>query len=438
MKHSEELILSAAQKHAKQQITQKEARCLIFRIKVAANLLCIDKLGKFPMKELVHQCHAVISNYESILFSETKDSRQNNLDASEAIRSLHRREHVKIVYDPDGSLMDQAQRKELGLPEDDDFSVEEKEAIEMDTPILGSKAKSMGLPFSHLQGAATSPNVNKDTEMDEEKSQIFQKRDRLFQLLGQVQLDVQHAENLWMVEERLKKVDTIQKAKDYGHLHARDQLRGFLRPSEEVEEIAERFNNMADEEMQDLLDRISNRLDEMLDEANSQEQFEILKPGFITEYSDDISELANAQDYSVEDMRLFFEMVLLEVEEKIQEYEMSVAENEDAQMDILRPEHIKALMRVKIKAFGQMVNETRDKTIDLIEKHKKVSEAMETVKKQSSAAEGGDAGEGDDQKMQEEEKKEPSSVKVEGKDDKEKSTGPAQAKIEFQEPPVIA
>jgi hypothetical protein len=43
-----------------------------------------------------------------------------------------------------------------------------------------------------------------------------------------------------------------------------------------------------------------------------------------------------------------------------------------------------------------MVNETRDKTIDLIEKHKKVSEAMETVKKQSSAAEGGDAGEGDD------------------------------------------
>ena len=75
MKHSEELILSAAQKQAKQQITQKEARCLIFRIKVAANLLCIDKLGKFPMKELIHQCHDVISNYESILFAETKDSR---------------------------------------------------------------------------------------------------------------------------------------------------------------------------------------------------------------------------------------------------------------------------------------------------------------------------------------------------------------------------
>lgn len=72
-----------------------------------------------------------------------------------------------------------------------------------------------------------------------------------------------------MVEERLKKVDNLQKAKDYGHLHARDQLRDFIRPSEEAEEIAERFHRMADEEMQDLLDRLSNRLDEMLDEANS-------------------------------------------------------------------------------------------------------------------------------------------------------------------------
>ena len=53
MKHSEELILSAAQKQAKQSISQKEARCLIFRIKVAANVLCIDKVGKFPLRELI-------------------------------------------------------------------------------------------------------------------------------------------------------------------------------------------------------------------------------------------------------------------------------------------------------------------------------------------------------------------------------------------------
>lgn len=49
----------------------------------------------------------------------------------------------------------------------------------------------------------------------------------------------------------------------------RNALRGVVRTAEEAEELAERFNNMADEETQDLLDRISSRLDEMLDEAHS-------------------------------------------------------------------------------------------------------------------------------------------------------------------------
>ena len=47
------------------------------------------------------------------------------MDATEAIRSLNRRDMIKVVYDPDGSLMEKAQRRELGLPEDDDFSVKE-------------------------------------------------------------------------------------------------------------------------------------------------------------------------------------------------------------------------------------------------------------------------------------------------------------------------
>jgi len=90
--------------------------------------------------------------------------------------------------------------------------------------------------------------------MIEEKSQVFQKRDRLFSVLNQVQLDVQHAENLWMVEERLKKVDTCQKAKDYGQLHEKHPLRGMLKTSEEAEELADRFNTIADEDMQELMD----------------------------------------------------------------------------------------------------------------------------------------------------------------------------------------
>ena len=78
----------------------------------------------------------------------------------------------------------------------------------------------------------------------------------------------------------------------------RNALRGVIRTAEEAEELAERFNNMADEETQDLLDRISSRLDEMLDEAHSQEQFEVMKPSFIEEYTEEICEIAIASDMS--------------------------------------------------------------------------------------------------------------------------------------------
>lgn len=110
MKHSEELIYQAAQKQAKQQISQKEARCLILRIKVAAHCLCLERVGKFPLSELIHQCHNIISNNESILFEETKDNKINN-DATEAIRQLNRRDMIKIVYDPDLSRMEEARKK---------------------------------------------------------------------------------------------------------------------------------------------------------------------------------------------------------------------------------------------------------------------------------------------------------------------------------------
>lgn len=89
------------------------------------------------------------------------------MDASEAIRSLNRRDMIKVVYDPDGSLMEQAQRKELGLPPDDDFSIPEDKVIEMDEPALSNKAKSAFLPFSNLHGGTA---AEADAEMEEEKS----------------------------------------------------------------------------------------------------------------------------------------------------------------------------------------------------------------------------------------------------------------------------
>ena len=143
---------------------------------------------------------------------------------------------VKFVYDPDGKVMESAQRKELGLPADDDFNMlDEKSILDMDEPSLGSKAKS-AMPYTKaktaVQLSSLKPSADSeqdDIQMIEEKSQVFQKRDRLFNILTNVQLDVQHAENLWMVEERLKKVDNLQKAKDYSQLQEKNPLRGMLK-----------------------------------------------------------------------------------------------------------------------------------------------------------------------------------------------------------------
>ena len=91
----------------------------------------------------------------------------------------------------------------------------------------------------------------------------------------------------------------------------------MLKSSQEAEDIIQRFDQMANDEMQGMVDTISSRLDEMLDQAHSAEQFEQLKPSFITDYSEELSEMA--MDHSMEDneLKLFFDMLHLEMEEKI-------------------------------------------------------------------------------------------------------------------------
>ena len=44
---------------------------------------------------------------------------------------------------------------------------------------------------------------------------------------------------------------------------------------------------------------------------------------------------------------------------------MGAAENEDANMDLLQPDHIQALVLVKIKAFGVMIRSTRERALEL-------------------------------------------------------------------------
>lgn len=161
-----------------------------------------------------------------------------------------------------------------------------------------------------------------------------------------------------------------------------------------------------------------------------------MKPGFIEEFTEEVCEMAVSQDMSDANLQLFFDMLHLEMEDKIQEHEMGVAENEDANMDFLRPEHIKTMMLVKIKAFGTMIRDTKERTIELYHVRKQSASTYQLPKPKNT-----------DEAMQEEEKKDPTQVTVQVNFDTVKKSGEtklaavdttqAQTRIEFSQPPQI-
>lgn len=51
------------------------------------------------------------------------------------------------------------------------------------------------LPFEHMKAGGAGSKEHRTDE--EEQSQVYLKRDRLFQVLGHINVDVIHGENLW-------------------------------------------------------------------------------------------------------------------------------------------------------------------------------------------------------------------------------------------------
>ena len=98
------------------------------------------------------------------------------------------------------------------------------------------------------------------------------------------------------------------------------------------------------------MENLGNHIDKMLDEATSQEHFEMLKPAFIKEISQNVKNIAVDSNVSEDDIDCFFEMALLDCEEKIMEHEQE--DGEDMSVEDLRNEHVKALIVLKIRAFG--------------------------------------------------------------------------------------
>ena len=72
-------------------------------------------------------------------------------------------------------------------------------------PNIDRKNKSVALPFGHLSAA----------DNKEEKSQIFKRRNKLFTELGQVPLNIQQRDNVWLLEDfllkRIKTIDDVKK-----------------------------------------------------------------------------------------------------------------------------------------------------------------------------------------------------------------------------------
>jgi len=173
------------------QITKKDSKCLIMRLKVFAHVMCHEigpnQTKKLPFIALIAQCHSVLSVNEPILFSkDTKD----NTSTVDALKQLNRHCVINLVYDPDRKNIFKSKKKPAAPTDKEDPLKEalgneemlEEESIEVDelgkSPVLDRKAKS-SLPFEHMSAAPK-----------EEKSLIYYRRHKLFTELGQVPLNI--------------------------------------------------------------------------------------------------------------------------------------------------------------------------------------------------------------------------------------------------------
>ena len=100
-------------------------------------------------------------------------------------------------------------------------------------------------------------------------SKVYQKRDRIFKVIKSISADVQHSDSLWLLEEKILKIDSLSKARDYESAE-RYLSRSYLnRSGEEIENITQRFESMNVVELFEEMENLGNHIDKMLDEASS-------------------------------------------------------------------------------------------------------------------------------------------------------------------------
>ena len=138
------------------------------------------------------------------------------------MRELNRRTQINLVYDPEKKFIDQSKQKKIADKVDKDLEKlknpalhakndsNQSQGVKIVEPALG-KAQSVGLPFGHLSGKAGGPSAAitalgadpTSQPVQNEPSQIFKRRHKLFSEIKMIPIEIQHCKNLWVIEEYL-------------------------------------------------------------------------------------------------------------------------------------------------------------------------------------------------------------------------------------------
>jgi len=125
---------------------------------------------------------------------------------------------------------------------DEDQEMDDEDDIDLPEP-TNIKAKSVVLPFAGLSG--------QKGPQEEEKSQVYQKRYKLFTELKQVPLNIQQSDNIWLLEDfLLKRVKTSEDVKRLVQHTTRPAYgSGIFRSDKGSEEATQRFEEIDNPEL---------------------------------------------------------------------------------------------------------------------------------------------------------------------------------------------
>lgn len=255
VKHSEEMQMSQLLKNA-QQISKKEARCFVQRLKVFAHVVLSKGLNDHqPIQELISLCHELLSQSEAEIFNLQSDPAQGSIyggvfstgvqgvddpnQSVAALRQLTKRVRINLVYDPTKCFIKQLQQSPK-------------------TDLLQAPQLSVTKASSHHPAFL----VLGDQKGEEQHSKVFMKRNLLYSELQQVLISVEQCASLWLLEDFLRsKIKTL------------DDVKGLKQPQQSFYQSLKRGDKPLEGPARQILDRALDRMRDMIEGGSSRDRF---------------------------------------------------------------------------------------------------------------------------------------------------------------------